>query len=101
MKKQPQIIGLFQALGVFAYILFFAFAFQNLAGSGFEPSPPMGIIFVLLAFSASALICVSIVFLYPVQLLLGEHKKQAIYVVIWTAVWLAILFAIFALFVLL
>lgn len=92
--------GLLQALGVFVYILLFAFGVQTIADSGFELSPPMGMVLGLLAFSTSALVCGLIVFLYPCQLFFGEHKKLAASIVIWTAVWLGVLFAVFALYVL-
>lgn len=100
MKNSPQTIGLFQALGVLAYILLFTFAVQTVVDSGFEPSPPMGMIFGLLAFSVSALICGLIVFLYPAQLFFGEHKAQAVKIVIWTAVWLAVFLMTFGFYVL-
>ncbi len=77
-----------QALGVALYVTFFVLAIQSVSPAGVNLGPVTGPIFALLAFSASALICGSIVFMHPVLLFFADRKKEAVDIVIWTAVWL-------------
>lgn len=88
-----------EAAGVTAYVVVFALTVQNLqawllAHNAF-PSPVLSIVLFLLAFVVSALICGSLVFLYPVRLFSAGQKKQALQVFLGSAVWLLVFLALF------
>ncbi|MFA5083778.1 MAG: hypothetical protein WC475_00110 [Candidatus Paceibacterota bacterium] len=99
MKPSYKIIGLFQAAGLVLYVVFFVLSiqlFQRWSMLGDSASNPIfGGILVLLAFITSALICGSVAFVYPAMLFFENKKKEAVRIVIWTAIWLLILFSVF------
>ncbi len=97
MNSNPKIRGLLQALALTLYVSVFAVIIQWIGMQGLKIHPVLSIIFFLLAFIISALICGSIVFVYPVSLFFENKKSESIKVVMWTAVWLILLLAIFAL----
>ena len=98
MKYTPLKIGLLQAVALSLYIGFFAvsvFKMQNwIYTTGVTAHPIVGILIFLFAFVISALISGSIIFAYPVTLFFDGHKREALGIVFWSAVWLIIIFAI-------
>ncbi len=91
MPKSPKLIGLFQALGLLAYIVLFTLIirFGTVWLSGWEPSDPfISMTLFLIAFVTSALICSSLVFAYPIRLVITERKHEALQTVLWTLAWL-------------
>ncbi len=96
VKKQ----GLLQALGVSLYCLVVGTFFGQ--ANKFLPKPDTAFtpVSVLILFSASALICGLIVFYKPYRLFFEGKKKEAIDVVVYTAIGL-IIAAILAFFLLL
>ena len=99
MKYPPRAAGLFQAAALTAYVSAFAIIAQAmqrwLAGAHSIPDPVASIILFLLAFLVSALICGAIALRYPLILFFAEKKHDALKVVVWTAGWLALFFAVF------
>lgn len=80
--------GFLQALGVAAYITLvglFMWNGNNLFG---KLNSFLGPVLILMLFSTSALICGLIVFYKPYKLFLEGKKKEAVTVVISTALWL-------------
>ena len=52
-------------------------------------------IFFLLAFVTSALICSTIAFGYPARLFFQDKKEMALRIIFWNIVWLIAAFALF------
>ena len=90
MKKLPvPFVGFLQALGVALYVVLFVLTARG-ASAYVEFVPLPDIIFpilFLLAFVFSALTCVLIVFGFPSMLVLEGKGKEALKVVILTALW--------------
>lgn len=95
MKKitlSPFFIGFLQAIGISLYCFFAALLIRNgdrLFGSRVEPF--ISIVFILIFFCASALICALLVGAYPVYIYFtdsGENLKKALRIIIWSGVWL-------------
>ncbi len=98
MKNSPKLIGLFQAIGVAAYIGLFAIIAQFIQTSGIHliNNQALSIILPLLIFVISALICGSIVLLHPIRLFFADQRKEAFETVFWCIIWLILLLIIFA-----
>lgn len=98
MKMNPKMAGLVQALGLGLYVGFFValvqFIQQWFILRPIAPNPIFSAFLFLLAFVISALVCGSIVFIYPIFLFFAEKKNETIEVVIWTAIWLIFMFLI-------
>lgn len=90
-RLTPQISGLLQALGIVLYVVVFVLVLQGVIPKDADLGPIIAPIFMLLAFSTSALICASIVLLRPALLFFSDRKKEAVQIVLWTAGWLAII----------
>lgn len=99
MKNSPKIIGFLQALGLVSYVVLFVLIARigiELLKSRFDTTPEepfIPMILFLLAFVTSALICGIITFGYPTYLFLNGRKEVALPAVLWTAIWLVVLFA--------
>ena len=92
MKNSPKYLGLVQALGHIAYVGLFAFLVHTLspileARFG-EPTPALGMAFILLLLVTSALTCASIAFGYPVYLFFQDKKEISVQIVLWNIGWL-------------
>ena len=102
MKLNPKTAGLLQAIGLALYVGLFViivqFVQQWFMLKAIAPHPIFGTILFLLAFVISALICGSLVFVYPASLFFGNREKEAIEAIIWTAIWLIFLFIILLIF---
>lgn len=101
MKRSPSLIGLYQAVGLAAYIGAFAFIVSQIqAWTGAHPvavHPAVGISLFLLTFIVSALTCGSIALARPAILFFDSRKREAAMIVFWNAVWLVAILAIAAL----
>jgi hypothetical protein len=87
--------GLLQALGITAYISligFFIGSGDKIVGNIGLPFAP---VFVLLLLSVSVLICAVLVLYKPYKFFIDGKKKEALSMVISTAVWLSIFLVIF------
>lgn len=87
--------GFLQALGVLVYctlIGLFIFNANSILGKGDNFSSP---ILFLLLLSTSVLVCALMVFYKPYKLFFDNKKKEAISVVLTTAVWLFVFLALF------
>lgn len=93
--------GFFQAFGVFVYCTLIGLFMGNANSLFGDLGLPFGPILILLLFSTSALVCAAIVFYKPYKVFVDGKKKEALDIVISTAVWLAIflLFFFIALFI--
>ncbi len=96
MKISSWTAGLLQAAGVTLYVVLFVLVLQSVIPVDAKLGQVAGPIFMLLAFATSALICSSIVFIYPIQLFFNGHKTRAVQTVLWTAGWLVLIFAALA-----
>jgi hypothetical protein len=85
-------VGFLQASGIVLYVMILAYVIPEFVGSrvnsGEVPEVLAGMIFLLI-FSVSALICGIVVFAYPTFLALSKKLKEAIRIVLWTALFLA------------
>lgn len=103
MKRTPRVVGFVQAAGVAAYIALFAtLAYGTrtwIETSAVAVHPILGITLFLLAFVISALVCTSIALAYPATLFFGGARSQALSIVLWSAVWLALMSCLVALIV--
>jgi hypothetical protein len=92
MKKHmnPIIAGLLQAAGILLYI--FVFACTAAMGQHVANFPLVfSIIFPLLIFSFSVLLCSAITLAYPVSLYLSTKKwKDSFLVILWMILWMAL-----------
>ncbi len=98
MRFSPKIAGLVQATGLTFYVGLFAFSathFEQImkAGGALPPPPIFGMTLFLLAFIISALVCGGIAFAYPLSLFLKDKRKEAIRIVVWNVLWLAVFFS--------
>ena len=85
MRKQ----GFVQAFSVTAYCLIIGFLLFQAGSNNFGKTPSFLIpVSFLLLFSASALICALMVFYKPYILFFKNKKKEAIDLVLSTAMWL-------------
>ncbi|MDD5109921.1 MAG: hypothetical protein PHI63_01740 [Patescibacteria group bacterium] len=95
-KITPLFIGLLQAAGLTAYVGAFALTAQmfleHLKNQNVQPQPVFSIILFLLAFVISALICGSIIFLYPVYIFSRGRMLEALKILLWSALWLIFFF---------
>jgi hypothetical protein len=99
MKRSPVFTAFLQVAGVVVYILIFTLTVNYASGflSDSEPySQVMNMSFFLLAFVTSALICGSLVLGYPIYLLLGNEKRKAVTIVLWSAVWFVVILLLVA-----
>lgn len=91
--NKPWHFGLFQAVITATYVSFVAFFMNRMADifSG-KPNQPMvmGTIF-LLVFSLSALVCGTTTLAYPLKLALNKKVKEAMQIVSWTILFLALI----------
>lgn len=94
MKYTIKKVALFQAVGLMTYIFLIAI-FINFVPTKFDNSvsPLLGISLFLSLFVISALISGSIILGYPLVLFFDGKKREAISIVIWSAIWLVVLFA--------
>ncbi|MBI2024198.1 hypothetical protein HYT00_02335 [Candidatus Giovannonibacteria bacterium] len=100
-KYSLKTVAFAEALGVTLYVSTFSLLVNNIPrwiGVQVSPNPILSIIIFLLTFIISALICGSIVFLYPILLFFDNKKSDALKIVLWTAIWLATFLPAFALF---
>ncbi len=74
MKKTPLLIGFLESLGIIAYCLLISGFFLILDRVEANPPQFLGVAFMLVIFVLSAAISGSIVFGYPVYLILKENK---------------------------
>ncbi|MBU1348554.1 hypothetical protein KJ781_00605 [Patescibacteria group bacterium] len=96
MKQTPSapIAGLFQAVVLGLYV-FGVVTLMNAIGSHDVPSnATLQGMTILLLFVLSATICASVMLGYPALLLRDGKIKQALTVIGWSIVWLAIIFAV-------
>jgi uncharacterized membrane protein YidH (DUF202 family) len=91
LKKQ----GFCQALGVFAYCLLVGLFIGNANNIVGNLGLPFGPVLVLLLFSASVLVCATLVFYKPYKFFIEGKKKEALSIVISTAVWLFVFVVLF------
>lgn len=77
--------GILQATGIAAYCLLIG-GFLSQASKIFPKDPPLTPVLVLILFSTSVLICALIVFYKPYTLFFANKKKQAIDIVVYTAI---------------
>lgn len=100
MRYSPKSVGFLQAIGVSVYIGLFAFiAFRVQHWTQTHPfliHPIAGITLFLLAFVISAVICGSIVLIYPITLFFGGQKVDSLKVLFWNAVGLITIFILVA-----
>ena len=91
--RSPKSIALIEAACLLVYIGFFAFCVFNFGDALNSYAFPqfLHIALFLSAFVFSALLCSTIVFGYPVILVLNGNKKMAIEIVMWCILWLALL----------
>lgn len=85
-RISSRLVGLAQATGVAAYVLLFALIVTN--SQHVVPNGPavLGIMFFLIAFIFSALLCGSLVLGYPILLALRGQLKRAVSIVMWTGI---------------
>ena len=95
-RLSPKLIGFLQALGVLLYCGLIGLLIRY-GEELFGNAPNLfGAMLFLVLFVTSALICGSIVFMYPISLYLDKKDiKSAIRVVIYTAGWLLLFVLIF------
>ena len=91
LNKPAWMVGLVQTLRVITYVAIFATVAFNLGQHIKVASPILSAITVLTAFVTSALICGSLVLGSPALLALKGQIRQAIMILVWSAVWLVIL----------
>ena len=100
MKHEPKVIGLLQAIGLILYVIIFAVSANQVREwspvYGTAINPVASIITFLLAFVISALICGSLIFLYPALLFFEGKREAGLRIIFWSTLWLILFFAIFA-----
>lgn len=89
--------GFLQALGVAAYCTLIGLFMWNANSIVGKMNNFVGPILILILFSTSALICGLLVFYKPYKLFFADKKKEAIEVVVSTALWLFTFLIIFLL----
>lgn len=87
-------VGLLQASAVVAYIAVLTLFIHWLGNMSFGHSDVLGPIMFLTAFATSALITSSLALAYPLRLALGGQVKEAVVVVVWTAVFLIVILSL-------
>jgi len=87
--------GLFQAIGVAGYCSLIGMVLWQGGNIFPKVNAYFGPVMFLLLFSTSALICGLMVFYKPYKLFFEGKKKEAIEVVVSTALWLFLFLAIF------
>ncbi len=97
-KNKCMCIPFFQALGVLVYCLAIGL-FITQGNNLFGKLPEIvSVILFLVIFVTSALICGSIVFIYPVSLYLKEKDtKKSVKIIVLTSVWLIVFVLLFLL----
>ncbi len=92
MKLSLGFRAFLEAAGVTAYVILFAIAVQSVQAwfmlHQVFPSPVLSLILVLLAFIVSALVCGSLVLLYPLKLFSAGRKDDAWEILFWSGGWL-------------
>lgn len=92
MKTSPRTIGFIQAAGLTVYVSLFAILIQQAQTwfllHGIQLSPMTSIVFFLLAFVISALICGSLILGYPILLFSSGKHREAMKIVLWSLLWL-------------
>lgn len=78
MKKDPYLIGLYQALGVVVYAFLISNLFFFLERIAVAPPSYLGFTLILVLLIFSAAITGSIIFGYPVYLAFNKETKQAL-----------------------
>jgi len=91
-KKQIILRALWDALGVAAYVILFAWIINNLEGwfGGGEPGW-LGPALMLLVFIVSACVTGSLVLLKPILLYVEGQRKEAVYLFVYTIGFLVVL----------
>lgn len=89
-SPRPFTAGFLQAAGVVAYILLFASIAQHLQNAPDPSSSMIAILLFLLTFSFSVLVCGSLALIYPIFLVVKKKWKDALLVIVWMAVWIAL-----------
>ncbi len=80
MSKKPWFIGLAQALGVIIYCLFVSGVFQLMKKSNIQPPEFLIATFMMTFLVFSAATTGSLVFGYPVYLMMNKEIKKALWV---------------------
>ena len=89
--KSFLIVGLLQAVGLAAYCMLVAAFMQALVGAFPRGPSILGVTLLLLLFVFSAVISGSIVLGYPASLVLRGSIREAVYTVVATVGWTAVL----------
>lgn len=96
-KKAPMsAVGFYQALGAAVYISLVATFMRYIGDGGQEPSGMLGMMLALLLLVFSAAVCGSIIFGFPVYLLMHNRIKEALAVLGYTFVYFLFLIIILA-----
>ncbi len=94
IRLSPPLAGLVQAAGLVLYVLLFSW-FSTVVGprvlAPFMGPQLLGMALFLLAFCTSALICSTLVFGYPLMLVLHKQWKTGLQVFLWTVGWVVLL----------
>ena len=95
MKTRPAFAGFIQASGLTIYVGLFAVAVERMqawlqVNQPIFSSPVLGIMLFLMLFVISALISGSLILGYPAVLFFGGKKAEALLVLLWSVVWLAV-----------
>src|SRR5690242_6242379 len=91
ITKSAWFIGLGQALGVMLYVVIFATVVFNLGQHIRVDNPIFSAVTALTSFVTSTLICGSLVLGAPALLALKGQIKQAIMIMVWSAIWLIVI----------
>ncbi|MFH0874283.1 MAG: hypothetical protein V1846_05615 [Candidatus Komeilibacteria bacterium] len=102
-QNRPSIRGFLQALGLTVYVALFASIINLLEASKWQPkfAPGFSIMFFLLAFIFSAVVCGALMLGYPITLFSAGKRREAFIVIAWSAGWLVVMGAILLLLLLL
>jgi hypothetical protein len=96
MKFRPITVGFLQATGLALYASLFVsiVSFLGKWEHTMDGNPFFQIGVILILFMTSALTCGAIALLYPIITLLDGRRKEAIFMVLYTILFLGIIFAI-------
>ena len=83
-KLRPNAIGLLQALGVVIYIVLIS-TFLHYTNKFFETTPEIFVMILMLSLLVfSVAVTGSLVFLYPIYLLINKQKKESLIILAYT-----------------
>ena len=100
-KLSPTLVGFLQSLGVAIYCSLVALFFWSMGNNLDEPPQILGMAMMLFLLVFSASVCGTLVFGYPVYLMMGQNIKRALQILAYTMVFSVLIFGLILLLIIL